>query len=257
MKIRLLVALVGLAISFALPTFAQQKDAAYSPKVQQRDLLGIAKAIGEFADLHRKLDEAYDKNDAAAVAALFTDDGLFVAPDGMFSGRREMETRHAERSSCRLSPTLTAAASATTSSQDLLYGYEVAIVQLVKERDVFGSHYSEHEALPSNEAWGTYGWSFQASDPAYGIQGGHFNGSGRKTLTDLQAWARAEHGRPALLARKLGCLQATVEPLDHPPAHTNASRRFRDPGVLERGNPRKEKKEVLPEKRPGRCEPAA
>jgi hypothetical protein len=36
--------------------------------------------------------------------------------------------------------------------QGLLYGYEVAIVQLVKERDVFGSHYPEHEALPSNEA---------------------------------------------------------------------------------------------------------
>ena len=35
--------------------------------------------IGEFGDLHRKLDEAYDKNDAAAVAALFTEDfGLEV-----------------------------------------------------------------------------------------------------------------------------------------------------------------------------------
>jgi hypothetical protein len=30
------------------------------------------KAIGEFGDLHRELDEAYEKNDAAAVAALFT-----------------------------------------------------------------------------------------------------------------------------------------------------------------------------------------
>jgi hypothetical protein len=49
MKKRLVVPLVGLAISFALPIFAQQKDAAEPPIVQQRDLLGIAKAIGEFS----------------------------------------------------------------------------------------------------------------------------------------------------------------------------------------------------------------
>jgi len=97
-KIRSVIALVGLAIcsAFLLPVFAQQKDAAEPPIVQQRDLLGSAKAIGEFGDLHRKLDEAYDKNDAAAVAVLFTEDGLFVAPDGMFSGRQDIESRHAE-----------------------------------------------------------------------------------------------------------------------------------------------------------------
>ena len=91
-----LVALVGLATGFALPTFAQQKDPAEPPMVQQRDLLGVVKAIDEFGDLHRKLDEAYDKNDAAAVAVLFTEDALFVAPDGMFSGRQGIKTRHAE-----------------------------------------------------------------------------------------------------------------------------------------------------------------
>jgi hypothetical protein len=36
MKIRSVVTLVGLAICFALPTFAQQKDAADPPVVQQR-----------------------------------------------------------------------------------------------------------------------------------------------------------------------------------------------------------------------------
>jgi hypothetical protein len=96
MKVRSVVTLVGLAISFALPNFAQQKDAAEPSIVQQRDLLGVVKAIDEFGDLHRKLDEAYDKNDAAAVAALFTEGGLFVAPDGMFSGLQNIETRHAE-----------------------------------------------------------------------------------------------------------------------------------------------------------------
>src|SRR5215469_15475305 len=88
-------ALLGLAISFALPTFGQQKD-AIAGTAQQRDLLSSAKAIDEFGDLHRKLDEAYDKNDAAAVAALFTEDGLFVAPEGMFSGRQNIKSWHAE-----------------------------------------------------------------------------------------------------------------------------------------------------------------
>jgi ketosteroid isomerase-like protein len=32
--------------------------------------------------------------DAAAVAALFTEDALLVAPDGMFSGRKEIEKRY-------------------------------------------------------------------------------------------------------------------------------------------------------------------
>ena len=96
MKMRLAISLVGLAISFALPTYAQQKAPADPPIVQQRDLLGVAEAIGEFGDLHRKLDEAYDKNDATAVAALFTEDGLFVTSGEMFSGRQQIETRHAD-----------------------------------------------------------------------------------------------------------------------------------------------------------------
>ena len=96
MKIRSLVTLVGLAISFALPTFAQQKDTADPRIVQQRDLLGVAKALDEFGELHRALDEAYNKNDAAAVAALFTEDALLVEPDGMFSGRQAIEKRYAD-----------------------------------------------------------------------------------------------------------------------------------------------------------------
>jgi hypothetical protein len=41
MKIRSVVTLVGLAISFVLPTFAQQKDTADSRIAQQRDLIEI------------------------------------------------------------------------------------------------------------------------------------------------------------------------------------------------------------------------
>ena len=48
MRIRSLLALAALAISFALPTFAQQKNTTDQRIVQQRDLLGVAKALDEF-----------------------------------------------------------------------------------------------------------------------------------------------------------------------------------------------------------------
>jgi uncharacterized protein (TIGR02246 family) len=43
-----------------------------------------------------KVDEAFNKNDASAVAALFTEDGVLVAPDGMFYGREAIEKRFAD-----------------------------------------------------------------------------------------------------------------------------------------------------------------
>src|SRR5258705_121040 len=95
MKIRSL-ALVGLAISFASPTLPQEKDTADRRVVQQRNLLGVPKAVDEFGELHHALDEAYNKNDAAAVAAFFTEDALLVEPDGMFSGRQNIERRYAD-----------------------------------------------------------------------------------------------------------------------------------------------------------------
>jgi uncharacterized protein (TIGR02246 family) len=96
MRIRSVVTLVGLAISFALPTFAQQRDTADPRMVQQRDLLGDPKALDEFGVLGMKEDEAFNKNDAAAVAALFTEDAVLVVPDGMFYGRQAIEKRYAE-----------------------------------------------------------------------------------------------------------------------------------------------------------------
>jgi ketosteroid isomerase-like protein len=94
MKTRLLPALVGLAIGFALPTFAQQKDMVDPRIAQQRDLVGDAKALDEFGVLAAKQSEAFTNKDAAAVAALFTEDGVLVAPDGMFSGRQAIEKRY-------------------------------------------------------------------------------------------------------------------------------------------------------------------
>ena len=58
MEKRLVVTLVGLAISLALPTFAQSKDTGGSQIVQQRDLLGVPDALAKFDELIHKLEEA-------------------------------------------------------------------------------------------------------------------------------------------------------------------------------------------------------
>ena len=60
MKIRLLGALVGLAIGFTVPAFAQEKD---TPDPQLRQQLD-AKI--------KKYDEAFNKNDAAAMARFYS-----------------------------------------------------------------------------------------------------------------------------------------------------------------------------------------
>jgi uncharacterized protein (TIGR02246 family) len=79
-----LVALAGLAIGFALPTFAQHKDTV-DPEVAQ-----------QIRVLAKKYDEAFSKNDAAALVALFTEDAVQVAPEGVFYGRQAIEKRYAD-----------------------------------------------------------------------------------------------------------------------------------------------------------------
>jgi uncharacterized protein (TIGR02246 family) len=44
----------------------------------------------------KKYDEAFNKNDAPAVAALFTEDALQVRPEGVVSGRQAIEKKYAE-----------------------------------------------------------------------------------------------------------------------------------------------------------------
>jgi ketosteroid isomerase-like protein len=79
MKIRLTVVLVGLAISFALPTLAQQ---ANTPDPQLREKL---------VALIKKHNDALDKNDATAVAEQFTEDGIVVTETGPVKGRAAIE----------------------------------------------------------------------------------------------------------------------------------------------------------------------
>jgi len=84
MKIRLLFALLGLAISFAVPTFAQQTNKP-DPQLREKLIAAI-----------KKHTDALDKNDAAAVAALFTEDGVYVTATGPINGRGAIEKYHAD-----------------------------------------------------------------------------------------------------------------------------------------------------------------
>jgi hypothetical protein len=73
MKVHLPLTLAGLAIGFVVPAFAQQTN---TPDPQLREKLVAA---------IKKHTDALDKNDAAAVAANFTEDGILVTPGGPIS----------------------------------------------------------------------------------------------------------------------------------------------------------------------------
>ena len=79
MKRRLVVPLVVLAISFALPTYAQQKDLA-DPQTTQKILASF-----------KAFEEAHNNNDAAAIAAFYTRDAVFVTPGGPIIGRQAIQ----------------------------------------------------------------------------------------------------------------------------------------------------------------------
>ena len=93
MKTHLVVPLVGLAFSFALPTYAQQKDVA-DPQTTQK-ILAIAKAY----------EQAENNNDAAAIAALFTRDAVFVTTEGPINGRQAIQKWYTEARQSWLRPT--------------------------------------------------------------------------------------------------------------------------------------------------------
>jgi hypothetical protein len=64
MKMSLLFALAGLAICFAVPVLAQEKNTV-DPEVRQ-----------QIEAVMMRFDDAYNKSDAAAIAALFTQDAV-------------------------------------------------------------------------------------------------------------------------------------------------------------------------------------
>ena len=78
MKTHLFV-LAGLAISFAIPAFAQRKEAIDPQTLAQLDAHGM------------KYSEACNNNDAAALAALYAEDALFITDRGPVYGRQAIE----------------------------------------------------------------------------------------------------------------------------------------------------------------------
>jgi ketosteroid isomerase-like protein len=84
MKFLLLFAFVGCVFSFVLPIFAQQPN---TPDPQlRRQLLALAK----------KFEEAWNNNDAAALAALFTKDAILVEQAGPVHGREAIERHYTD-----------------------------------------------------------------------------------------------------------------------------------------------------------------
>jgi len=80
MKTRLLAPLLGLAIGFALPTYAQQKDLA-DPETTQKILAGLKKTD----------EEARNNNDPAAYAAQYARDGVYIGEEGPIIGRQTIQ----------------------------------------------------------------------------------------------------------------------------------------------------------------------
>ena len=84
MKICLLLGLVALGISFALPSFAEQTS---PPDPQLRE---------QFVAFLKKFDEVWNSNDQAAWAALFTDDAIEVTNTEPIYGRSALEKNWAD-----------------------------------------------------------------------------------------------------------------------------------------------------------------
>jgi hypothetical protein len=87
MKTRLLVPLVGLAISFALPTFAQEKETVDPQLIQKL-----------YDTLSKEWNEARNNHDATAIAALYTDKSIDVIDSGPLYGRQAIEKFYADNS---------------------------------------------------------------------------------------------------------------------------------------------------------------
>jgi uncharacterized protein (TIGR02246 family) len=82
MKTQILLALVGLATGFVLPTFAQY---TVDPKTAQ-----------QIQALTAKFNEVFNKHDPAACAALYTEDAVWETYHGTYHGRQRIEGVYAD-----------------------------------------------------------------------------------------------------------------------------------------------------------------
>ena len=119
MKIRSVVALIGLAISFAFPIYAQDQNAV-DPKTRQ-EIEAVLMQIGE----------AYNKHDAAAVAALYTQDAIRVQnPPGMGSASALLVGRKAMEKLFETQFTATWGSSPTVGKLVQMYAFEDSIATI-------------------------------------------------------------------------------------------------------------------------------
>jgi uncharacterized protein (TIGR02246 family) len=89
MKTCLLVALTGWAVGFTAPCSGQWRDTV-DPAVATKLVSFYDSALGG------RYDEAVNRKDATAVAALFTEDAVQVTPEGLFFGREAIRKRYAD-----------------------------------------------------------------------------------------------------------------------------------------------------------------
>jgi ketosteroid isomerase-like protein len=91
MKIPLAVALVGFAISFALPIFAQEKAATPAVPNPFQPIPAGPALVQQLEAVNVKIDEAFNKHDATAVAAFYTANANLSSSEGFASGLPDIE----------------------------------------------------------------------------------------------------------------------------------------------------------------------
>jgi uncharacterized protein (TIGR02246 family) len=92
MKTRFLLALTGLVLGLTLPALTQQADPSPSPEAQPAEAAPSEADRQQLDAVATRYAEGANRHDAAAIAALFTEDGVFVSPERIVVGRPAIET---------------------------------------------------------------------------------------------------------------------------------------------------------------------
>ena len=87
----LALVLTGFAAGLVGLAAGQQQETTQPETHQWRNLLGDVRSLDEFKTLQSDYTQAFDRNDAVAMAGFYADDGIAVTPDGWFFGRDAIE----------------------------------------------------------------------------------------------------------------------------------------------------------------------
>ena len=83
--------LVGLVIGFALPTFAQEKAATPAVPNPFQSIPAGPALVQQLEAINEQFDEAFNKHDATAVAAFYTENAILSSPLAVASGLPDIE----------------------------------------------------------------------------------------------------------------------------------------------------------------------